>query len=208
MLAICLLITFVFFYTVPEVFKICYLFNNIIVNHNFDPLYVVPTHWHWFCFCAGYGHFVFPCWFLSVTLVKSLPLHQEERKLYTWWTRPIINCCVMETSFWARQSNFRGWNFVFLRQYLVQVVWLYFVAFFVLSIRLSFSWCPFSHKSQLGSDCITTKGRSALHITSNSRLQGRRMTQGQGSRKNRVLLFRQTSFVTNLSSTRNLATIF
>ena len=35
----------------------------------------------------------------------------------------------METSFWARQSNFRGWNFVFLRQYLVQVVWLYFVAF-------------------------------------------------------------------------------
>ena len=59
MFAICLLNHYVFWYTVPQVFKICYLFNNITVYHNFDPLYVVPTHCHWFCFCAGYGHFVF-----------------------------------------------------------------------------------------------------------------------------------------------------
>ena len=26
----------------PQVFKICYLFNNIVVYHNFYPLYVVP----------------------------------------------------------------------------------------------------------------------------------------------------------------------
>ena len=51
-------ITFKFWYTVPQVFKICYLFNNIIIYHNFYPLYVVPPHCHWFSFCAGYGHFV------------------------------------------------------------------------------------------------------------------------------------------------------
>ena len=38
---ICLQITFVFCYTVLQVFKICYLFNNIIVYQNFDPLYVL-----------------------------------------------------------------------------------------------------------------------------------------------------------------------
>jgi len=43
---------FLFWYTVPHVFKICYLFNNIVVYYNFDPLYVVPTHCHWFCFGA------------------------------------------------------------------------------------------------------------------------------------------------------------
>jgi hypothetical protein len=37
---------------------------------------------------------------------------------------------------------------------------------------------------------------------------GRRMTRGQGSRKNRVLLCRQTSFVTNLSSTNCFSPIF
>jgi len=40
-------------YTVLQVFKICYLFNNIIFYHNFYPLYVIPTHCHWFCFCVG-----------------------------------------------------------------------------------------------------------------------------------------------------------
>jgi len=57
---------FLFCYTLPQIFKICYLFKNIIVYHNFDPLYVVPTHCHSFCFCAGYGHFVFSCYKVQV----------------------------------------------------------------------------------------------------------------------------------------------
>ena len=43
----------------PQVFKVSYLFNNIVVYVNFYSLYVVPPHCHYFCFCAGYGHFYF-----------------------------------------------------------------------------------------------------------------------------------------------------
>ena len=39
-----------FWYMVPKVFKICYLLNNIVVYHNFYPLYVVSPHCHWFSF--------------------------------------------------------------------------------------------------------------------------------------------------------------
>ena len=38
-------------HAIPQVFKIYYLFNNIVVYHNFYPLFVAPPHCHWFFLC-------------------------------------------------------------------------------------------------------------------------------------------------------------
>ena len=52
----------------PQVFKICYLFNNIVVYRNFYPLYVVSTHCHWFSFVLD----IVILYFLAIRLPNSV----------------------------------------------------------------------------------------------------------------------------------------
>ena len=44
---------FLFWYTVLQVLKIYYLFNNIVIYHNSYPLYVVPPHCHCWFYCRN-----------------------------------------------------------------------------------------------------------------------------------------------------------
>ena len=81
------------------VFKICYLFNNIVVYHNFYPLYVVLPRCHWFCFCTRNNNLCLskssgsPC-YKAASLFSSRTFSQTfcntkigklRGRHWTWW---------------------------------------------------------------------------------------------------------------------------
>jgi len=113
-------ITFKFWYAVPQVFKICYLCNNITIYHNSYPLYVVPPRCHWFSFCAGYGHFVF----LIPSKGRSGPTHIE----INYWNKLKVNSASCWFSLYGCITAHGQQNIKF--KHLVFVI-------FVISCRLS-----------------------------------------------------------------------